>query len=165
LNGQATDDAAADDRLPVRGRLAGIDFGTVRIGIAISNADQTLASPLETYRRRNPRLDDQYFLELARQERLAGFVVGLPVHSSGDESQKSLEARAFGKHLKQLTSLPVVWFDERYTTAHAEVLLQQAGFTSKQRKRRLDKLAAQILLSAFLESSRQGESAGTIEDD
>ena len=110
------------DALPTMGRLAGIDYGTVRIGIAISDADQTIASPLENYNRRNQRLDDLYFTELARQERIAGFVVGLPVHLSGDESQKSHEARQFGKRLQELTGVPVAFFDERFTSAHARTI-------------------------------------------
>ncbi|MGI9516234.1 MAG: Holliday junction resolvase RuvX [Pirellulaceae bacterium] len=152
------------EEIPATGRLAGVDFGTVRIGIAISDADQTIASPLENYNRRNQRLDDQYFIDLAKLERIAGFVVGLPVHLSGDESQKSNEARQFGKRLRELTGLPVAFFDERFTSAHAEQLLQQSGLTKKKRKQRLDKLAAQILLAAYLESSRQGESAQGLDD-
>ena len=134
----ASDSQSEDNPFPTSGRLAGIDYGTVRIGIAISDAGQTIASPLDNYNRRNERLDDQYFQELVKQERIAGFVVGLPVHSSGDESQKSLEARTFGKRLGRLTGIPVTWFDERYTTAHAEELLQHAGLTKKKRKQRLD---------------------------
>ncbi|MDG1806534.1 MAG: Holliday junction resolvase RuvX [Pirellulaceae bacterium] len=149
----------------MHGRLAGVDYGTVRIGISISDADQTIASPLDNYNRRSPRLDDQYFQNLAEQERVVGFVVGLPVHSSGDESKKSKEARVFGLRIAKVTGLPVTWFDERYTSAHATQLLQQAGLTRKKRKQRLDKIAAQILLSTYLESSRQSETTGSIEDD
>lgn len=150
---------------PSQGRLAGVDYGTVRIGIAISDAGQTIASPLENYNRRNQRLDDAFFIDLVQQESVVGFVVGLPVHSSGDESKKSKEARRFGERLSQVTGVPVVWFDERYTSAHASQLLQSAGFTRKKRKSRLDKIAAQILLAAYLESSRKVESTGSIEDD
>ncbi len=152
------------DEIPSTGRVAGIDYGTVRIGIAVSDAGQAIASPLDNYNRRNERLDDQYFTTLAREERIVGFVVGLPVHLSGDESQKSHEARQFGKHLKQLTGLPVTYFDERFTTAHAEQLLQESGLTKKKRKQRLDKLAAQIMLTAWLESSRRGESSQALDD-
>ena len=79
------------------------------------------------------------------------------MHGSGDESQKSHEARQFAAWLATETSLPVRLFDERYTTAHAEAALLEAGFTKKRRKERLDKLAAQILLAAYLESSRTDE--------
>lgn len=142
------------DSLPRTGRLAGIDYGTVRVGIAITDPGQTLASPLEILTRRDKAQDERYFRKLAESEKVAGFVVGLPVHTSGDESQKSHEAREFATWLGEITALPVCLFDERYTTAHAETLLQDAGLTSKRRKARRDMLAAQILLVAYLESSR-----------
>lgn len=138
--------------LPTRGRLAGIDFGTVRIGIAVCDQEQIIASPLETYRCRSPRQDADYFKELVRRENLCGFVLGLPVHMSGDESQKSQEARRFGAWLAEQTELPVDWMDERYTTALAREFLSQSGLSGKARKARLDKIAAQIILSAYLES-------------
>lgn len=136
------------------GRLAGIDYGTVRIGIAITDADQRFASPLENYTRRGELADTKFFQQLAKEERIVGFVVGLPVHLDGHESQKSIEARKFGAWLQQITSVPVVFFDERFTSAEAEQLLESAEFTKKQRKARLDKLAAQILLSAYLEAGK-----------
>lgn len=144
---------------PSQGRLAGIDYGTVRIGIAISDSRQTLASPYENYNRRSPVADAERFRRLAKEENIQGFVVGLPVHLSGDESQKSHEARQFGAWLHELTGVPVVFFDERFTSSEAEQFLGAAKLTKKQRKERLDKLAAQIMLSAYLESSRQGNSA------
>ncbi len=144
---------------PRAGRLAGIDYGTVRIGVAVTDPDQRLASPLENYTRRDSAADAAWIKRLAADERIAGFVVGLPVHTSGLESQKSLEARTFGRWLGEHTGLPVCYFDERYTSAHAEALLLDAGLTSKRRKERLDKLAAQIMLTAFLESTRQGDAS------
>ena len=138
------------DALPSVGRLAGIDFGTVRVGVAITDPDQRLASPLENYTRRGKAADSQWLRDLVKQERLAGFVVGLPVHLSGDESAKSREARQFGQWIKELTGLPVAYFDERFTSAQAESLLLGAELTKKRRKPRLDMLAAQILLAAYL---------------
>ena len=144
--------------LPAKGRLVGIDFGTVRIGIAISDADHCLASPYENYTRRDPEADRRYFTELVNTESVVGFVIGLPVHSSGEESAKSLEAREFGRWVADLTDLPVTFYDERYTTAQAEQLLNTAELTSKRRKKRLDMVAAQIILASYLESS--GEDSG-----
>ncbi|HEX4132184.1 MAG TPA: Holliday junction resolvase RuvX [Pirellulales bacterium] len=141
------------------GRIAGIDYGTVRIGVAVTDARRTLASPLENYTRRGTKADAEFFVRLAREEQLAGFVVGLPVHSGGEESAKSTEARAFGKWLGELTGLPVEYFDERFTTVEAEQFLAAARMTKKQRKARLDKLAAQIMLSAYLESRGKPASA------
>jgi putative pre-16S rRNA nuclease len=150
------------DALPRQGRLAGIDYGTVRIGVAITDPEQRLASPLENYTRRDLAADAAWITKLAQSERIAGFVVGLPVHTTGEENQKSAEARRFGKWLAEATKLPVRYFDERYTTANAEALLMDAGLTKKQRKERLDKLAAQILLTAYLESTRSEGEPGAL---
>jgi putative Holliday junction resolvase len=150
------------NEFPDTGRIAGIDYGTVRIGVAVTDPEQRFASPLENYTREGAAADAGWFQRLAAQERLVGFVVGLPVHTDGNESRKSIEARQFGQWLAQLTHLPVRFFDERYTSSQAEVLLQEAGFTSKDRKKRLDKLAAQLMLTEYLESSREGEGSGAL---
>jgi putative Holliday junction resolvase len=140
-------------------RIAGIDFGTVRIGIATAELEVGIAGPYENYTRRGPQLDAEYFRRLATEERIGRFVVGLPVFASGGESQKSREARSFGDWLHQTTNVPVEYFDERYTSAEAESLLLNAGLTKKRRKERLDQLAAQIMLTAYLEAGARGQDA------
>ncbi len=147
----------AEILLPVSGRLAGVDYGTVRIGVAISDPSQSIASPFEVYTRRNEKLDAKYFCDLVAAERIVGFVVGLPVHLSGDASEKSREAVVFGKWLQDSTGVPATWFDERYTTALAREVLNLSNLSGKKRKAQLDKLAAQILLSAYLEKPRLTE--------
>ena len=142
---------------PPPGRLAGIDYGTVRIGIALTDRDQQFASPYENYDRRDPQADAQRFERLVKEEAIVQFVVGLPVHTHGGESQKSKEACDFGAWLKEVTSVPVTFYDERYSSFEAEQMLQDAQFTKKRRKQRLDMLAAQIMLAAYLESDRDGE--------
>lgn len=142
---------------PPRVRIAGIDYGTVRIGIATADLSVGIAGPYETYNRRSERLDSEYFRTLAKQERIDRFVVGLPVHLHGGESQKSREARVFGDWLHGLTGVPVEYFDERYTSAEAEEMLLGAGLTKKRRKEKLDQLAAQIMLTAYLEAGAKGQ--------
>ena len=92
-------------------RIAGIDFGTVRIGIALADTELGIAGPFDNYTRRSPSLDGDYFKTLAKDERIRRFVVGLPVHLHGGESQKSTEARAFGKWLGEATGVPVEYFE------------------------------------------------------
>jgi putative holliday junction resolvase len=147
------------------GRIGGVDYGTVRIGLAVTDPDRTMASPLEIYTRRSLPLDAKYFQQLAKEERIALWVVGLPVHLDGRESQKSQEARRFGQWLAEITVLPVEFFDERFSTSQAEELLMAAELTSKRRKQRLDMLAAQIMLSGYLESQTKGQKEpGAIDD-
>ena len=150
---------------PQQGRLAGVDFGTVRIGIAISDPQRILASPFENYTRRNLDRDAAYFRQLVDDERVVGWIVGLPVHASGDESQKSLEARAFGKWLGEVTQRPVRYYDERYTTQQAETLMGESKLTKKKRKKRRDMIAAQLVLAGYLESTQLDEPPAPLEAD
>jgi putative holliday junction resolvase len=131
--------------------IAGIDFGTVRIGIALADPELKIASPYENYTRRGPAADTKYFCRLARDQAIERFIVGLPLHLDGRESQKSREAREFGAWLAESTSLPVEFFDERFTSSEAQQYLLDAGLTKKKRRQRLDKLAAQIMLAAYFE--------------
>ncbi len=135
------------------GRLIGVDHGTVRVGLAVCDADQRLATPLHTYKRRTPEKDADYFARLAVAEAAVGWVVGLPLHMSGDESAASEAARAFAAWLTATTGLPAVFQDERYTSAAAEEAMIAAGLNQKQRKDKLDKVAAQFILQAYLDAS------------
>ena len=147
---------SSDNCRDALGRVAGIDFGTVRIGIALSDPGRSIASPHENYTRRSAELDAERFQRLAAEEEVTLFVVGLPLHMHGGESEKSIEARRFGKWLARLTGVPVEFFDERLTSVEAERLLLEAQMTKKRRKKRTDMLAAQIMLSAYLENRAAG---------
>ena len=100
--------------------MAGIDYGAARIGIAITDPNQTIASPFENYQRSDQTADTLRFRQLVEQENIVQFVVGLPIHISGEESPQSREARAFGAWLAQVTGIPVDYFDERFSTKQAE---------------------------------------------
>jgi putative Holliday junction resolvase len=148
-----------------RGRVAGIDFGTVRIGIAISDPGRTIASPYENYARGTREQDAERFRRLVAEEGVTLFVVGLPVHLDCRESQQSTAARAFGQWLAEVTGVPVEYFDERFTSSQAEQMLREAGMTDKRRRRRRDMLSAQIMLSAYLESpGRRKQDPGPLDD-
>lgn len=146
------------------GRIAGIDFGTVRIGVAITDRRGAIASPLANYTRRGLEGDAHYFRRLTADEQIVRYVVGLPVHSHGAESQKSREVRKFGDWLQSTTGVPVEYFDERFTSREAGQLLADAQVPAKRRKEKLDMLAAQILLQGWLESSRTGEAPGSLDE-
>lgn len=151
MNGSSDAGAQTPDGVPRTGRLLGLDYGTKRVGIALSTPEQNLASPLENYTRFGPDTDAAFLRELVAEYRVVGLVVGLPVHMSGDEGEKAREAREYGRWAAAATGLPVAWWDERYTTLLAEEALISAGLSRKKREQRLDKLAAQIMLQAFLD--------------
>lgn len=133
-------------------RVLGVDYGHVRIGLAISDPDRILSSPLTTYECRDNAKDAAYFRSLVEEEKVGVIVVGLPLHTDGREGVKAAEARAFGAWLRELTNLPVRFWDERFTTVEAESALWQAGLTNRRRRARRDRVAAQMLLQAYLEA-------------
>ncbi len=152
------------DGIPSQGRLLGIDHGRVRIGLAITDPGQTLASPLSTRQSQGVDLDRTWFRKLVKEEAIAGVVIGLPVHGDGRESRQSAEVRKFGEWFRDELKMPVIYFDERYTSMEAEEYLQAAGATRKKRKEKLDRVAAQIILKGYLESSREGRAPGALGD-
>jgi len=128
-----------------------VDFGTVRIGLAISDPDRKIAFPLEIRQRRS-RDDAAFFRDLVEREEIGGLVVGLPGHLDGREGTKAIEARQFAAWLANVTGLTVAFWDERFTTVEAESALWNAGLTHRRRKERRDKVAAQMLLQAYLDA-------------
>ena len=148
MSGEVT----SPEQFPPRGRLLGIDFGIVRIGVSICDPDRIVASPLETYPRRSVELDALYFQTLTKGQLAVGFVVGLAVSLNDTEGPKARECRAFGEWLRTVTQTPVVYWDERFTTALAEDSLIAAGVKRDKRKGKKDRIAAQMILQAFLDA-------------
>src|SRR5262249_30930929 len=145
------DEATRIGELPVT-RLLGVDFGTVRVGLAVSRPHRKIASPLASYVRQSRERDGAFFRRLADEERVGAIVIGLPVHNDGREGVKAKEARTFGRWLAEVTGRPVTFWDERFTTVEAEGFLLEAGLTHKRRKERRDRVAAQILLQGYLDA-------------
>ena len=142
------------DTFPTEGRLLGIDTGRVRIGLAVCDRDWIIASPLETYTRQGEAQDAAYLKRLLDVEKIVGCVIGLPIHMSGEEGGMCDEARTFGTWLNALTQRPVIYHDERCTSAAAESILLEAKMTNKRRKARIDQLAARIILQSYIELTK-----------
>lgn len=135
-----------------RTRVLAIDPGSVRIGLAISDSERRLASPLTTYTRRDARQDAQFFKKIVADEEVSVIVVGLPVRADGYEGEQATSARVFGAWLSETTGVPCMYCDERLTSFAADEAMQDAGLTKKKRKARRDRVAAQILLQTFLDA-------------
>lgn len=134
------------------GRILALDFGTRRVGAALSDPRWRIATPLEVHERRSPDLDARHYRALVEDEGVERLVVGLPVHTSGREGESAALARAWGDWLARATGLPVVFLDERYTTSEAEHALRAQGLNKRDRQARRDMVAAQILLQAYLDA-------------
>jgi putative holliday junction resolvase len=134
------------------GRILGLDFGAKRVGAALGDREVGIATPLETYPRRNPEQDARHYRELVEDYGVERIVVGLPLHTGGGEGTLAALARRWGAWVGAVTGRPVVFFDERYTSLHADEVLRAAGLRSSQRGDKRDRLAAQILLQHYLDS-------------
>ena len=127
--------ANVPQELPVFGVLLGIDYGTKRVGVAVSDRDQKFSSPLHNYQRQGLQADTRFFRNVVAEYRPVGIVVGLPIHLSGDESEKSREARKFAAWLSECTGLPHCFQDERFSSFQAEQLMSAADLTKKTTQR------------------------------
>ena len=143
--------------LPTQGRLLALDWGTLRIGLAMSDESQSLASPLETLSRRaGKRFPMPRFLELVSEHRPVGLVVGLPLSLEGTETESSQAARELAELVQRRTALPVALWDERLSTARALGAVQEMGGSVRGRKEAVDALAATVLLQHYLDARRGG---------
>ena len=141
--------------LPSSGRLISVDWGEVRIGLALSDESQFLATPLETLvRRPGKRFPMPRFTALVAEHAPVGVVVGLPLTGEGAEAASALAARELAGQIAARTGLPVELWDERMSTARALGLIREQGGSTRGRREDVDALAAAVLLQHFLDSRR-----------
>jgi putative Holliday junction resolvase len=138
------------------GRILGIDFGSRRIGISISDPLQIIAQSLETIP--NNRLVFERITSIAAREPVDVIVVGMPFNLKGEKGQKAEEVERFIKQLENKTSIQVIRWDERFTTSLAHDSLLRMGTRRKERrgdKGRVDAMAAAIMLQSYLDSRKR----------
>jgi len=141
--------------LPPTGRLLGLDWGEVRIGLALSDETQTLATSLETLvRRKGKRFPMSRFMELVGEHAPVGVVVGLPLTGEGEEEESAASARRLAGELGARSGLPVELWDERMSTARALATIREQGGSTRGRRADVDALAAAVLLQHFLDARR-----------
>jgi len=134
-------------------RFLGIDHGSKRIGLAVSDPGATLASPLTTITT-SGNLSDEIaaVLSHAKDYDIDAFVVGLPLNMDDSEGNQAKSVRRFGAELERITGKPVYYWDERLSSHAAEELLRPAELTRKKYKARLDRVAALVILQGFLDA-------------
>jgi putative Holliday junction resolvase len=145
--------------IPPAGRILAVDWGERRIGLALSDETQTIASPLGTITRRaGKRFRMPEFLAHVTTHRPVGLVVGLPLTPEGDDGPSAVAARELAAQLGARTYLPVELVDERMTTARAHAAIRELEGSTRGRREEVDALAATILLQHFLETRRNARS-------
>jgi putative Holliday junction resolvase len=131
-------------------RIMGIDFGTVRVGIALTDPMQMIARPYQVLANDNRLFKN--ISKIIKEKNVSKIVLGLPVNISGEDTDKTREVRSFAETLKSKVKLPVYFYDERYTSAEANTLLEKMGYSARSGRKVIDKVAAAIILKSYLES-------------
>ncbi|GAA6207943.1 Holliday junction resolvase RuvX [Cognatishimia sp. WU-CL00825] len=131
--------------------LMGLDLGTKTIGVAVSDGFQSVATPLETVKRKKFGLDAARLIELIQARNIAGIVLGLPLNMDGSEGPRVQSTRAFARNFAKLSPLPILFWDERLSTVAAERALLEADASRKRRSEVIDHVAAAYILQGALD--------------
>ena len=137
--------------LPPMKAIIGLDLGEKTIGVAISDNFQSVASPLETIRRKKFGLDAARLLEIIAARQIGGLILGLPFNMNGTEGPRCQSTRAFARNLVRLADLPIGYWDERLSTVAAERALLEADTSRKRRAEVIDHVAAGYILQGALD--------------
>lgn len=133
-------------------RKLALDVGDVRIGLALSDITGIIASGYETYTRKGVPQDYEYIRDFIIKNSVDGVVLGLPVNMDGSEGPRVRVTRQFGEELKEfIPNIPMTFLDERLTTVQAERMLIEGGVRREKRKKVIDKVAATLILQAYLD--------------
>jgi len=137
--------------IPPMRALAGLDLGTETIGVAVSDRTLSVATPLETIKRKKFGLDAARLLTIATDRDIGGLILGLPLNMDGSEGPRCQSTRAFARNLERLTDLPIGFWDERLSTVAAERALLEADTSRKRRSQVIDHVAAGYILQGVLD--------------
>lgn len=132
-------------------KILALDVGDVRVGLAYSDALELSVNPLESYRRKNTDEDFVHIADIIKSYKIQKIVVGLPLNMDGTEGPRVEATRQFVDSLMKYTDLPIDWQDERLTTVTAENLLIEQKMRREKRKNVIDKVAAMVILSSYLD--------------
>lgn len=134
------------------GRILGIDFGLRRLGVAISDAERSIASPVEVYERRSDAQDAAHFRRLVSEDRIECAVIGLPILNRGGEGSLAQQARSWGEWLARACGIHVVFRDERFSSREADDRMREVGLSPRRHRAKRDMFAAQIVLQDYLDA-------------
>lgn len=144
------------DALPSMRSIVGLDLGTHTIGVAVSDTFLSVATPLETIKRRKFTLDAGQLQQIVSKRQIAGIVLGLPRNMDGSEGPRCQATRAFARNLQKIPdlALPLTFWDERLSTVAAERALLEADTSRKRRSEVIDHVAAGYILQGALDRIR-----------
>lgn len=139
-------------QLPLAGTLIGIDHGAKSLGIAVSDHERRISSPLTTIRARRFNERIRQLQTVCDQRDVAGVVIGLPRNMDGTEGPRCQSVRAFARNLASRVDLPITFWDERLSTHEAESMMIDAGVDRRRRSESIDRVAASLILQGALDA-------------
>jgi putative holliday junction resolvase len=145
---------AALTDLPPDRRIMGLDLGAKTIGIATADLTRQIATPRETLLRKKFSQDAEYLKSFAAAENIGLILLGLPLNMDGSEGPRAQSTRSFARNFGKLSPLPVIFWDERLSTAAVERVMIDADMSRAKRADNVDKLAAAYILQSFLDAHR-----------
>jgi putative holliday junction resolvase len=148
---------------PMPGRVLGLDVGSRRIGIAVSDALGVTAQGLETLQRRNKRADFAGLEKIIAEYGIKEIVVGLPLRMNGEEGTQSLRMQEFAEELRKRFRVPVHLWDERLTSAEANRLLRETDLSIEKRAKAVDRMAAVLILQGWMENRVSTAGVGRVD--
>ncbi len=133
-------------------RVLGLDLGSKTIGLAISDSNLVVSSPLITIHRKKFTIDAEILITLINERMVGGLVLGLPVNMDGSEGPRAQSTRQFAQNLIEKIDIPIVFWDERLSSAEVErILINEIDMSRKRREQVIDKMAAGVILQGFLD--------------
>ena len=136
------------------GRKMGLDYGDRRIGIAFSDLLGVIASAYDVYKNVDQDSSIKYLTKLAKEKEVDEIIIGLPLNMQGEENERTLVTREFGKKLSDFSGISVVYEDERLTSVEADEILKEAGMNWEKRKELVDKVSAELILQSYLNNKK-----------
>ena len=138
----------------MEGRILGVDVGEKRIGIAISDPTGTIAAPLEVIQHTNRLVDSAQIAQLAAEHQVIRIIVGIPINEDIEETRQTRHIQKFVTSLKEQTAIPILTWDESFSTNNAQSVRRIMGVSKRDRSGHLDDLAAAIILQNYLDADK-----------
>ncbi len=134
-------------------RVLAIDYGTVRVGIALSDPMRIIAAPYKTIQLESDAQVINEIIEIIREQSVKEIVLGLPLNLSGEDTIQTGKTRDFCRLLKESVDLPIIWQDERFTSKESESEIRKMGLSPKQGRKIVDQIAASLILRSYLQKN------------
>jgi putative Holliday junction resolvase len=157
-----TDPAELIADLPRNARVLGVDLGTKTIGLALSDVERRIATPLETLKRTKFTIDAQRIVAIVRRFEIGAIVIGLPLNMDGSEGPRAQATRAFARNLAPLAARPILFWDERLSTMAVTRTLLASDASRSRRAELVDKMAAAYILQGFFDFVGRPTASGPV---